>query len=108
MLGGQSGPASRTGAIMRRAILLLPGASLLALVVFSLAGAQALQATPRLDARLALRAYESLTDLHLQDVLSALKTLATTQDAMSADWQRLKPPLSQLAQGLSTSAAVWF
>lgn len=93
---------------MRRAILVPLVASLLALVSGPLLRAQTPQATPRLDARLALRACESLTDQHLEDVLSALKALAATQEAMSANWQRLRPPLSQLAEALSTSAAVWF
>lgn len=96
---------------MRRAILVLPIASLLALMPFPLLQAQARQtsqATPQLDARLALRAFESLTDQHLEDVLSALKALAATQAATSADWQRLKPPLSRLARALPASGAVWF
>lgn len=93
---------------MRRVILVQLVTCLLALAPFPLLRAQTPQATPRLDAQLALRAFESLTDQHLEDVLSALKALATTQEAMSANWPQLEPPLTQLARRLSASAAVWF
>lgn len=108
MLDPDCEPVQATVLTMRRTILLLLGASLLALLSLPSSRAQELQPSPSLDARLTLRACESLTDQHLEDVLTALKALAATQEAVAGDWQRLRPPLSQLARGLSTSAAVWF
>ena len=60
------------------------------------------------DAKIALNGYAALVEAYLQGVLTALETLASTQEAGSADWERIQEPLAQLGKGITTAAAVWF
>jgi methyl-accepting chemotaxis protein len=60
------------------------------------------------DSRVALAMYRALVEEHLTGVLDALRALAATSDAQSADWERIKPALSRLSEDLPTDAAVWF
>jgi methyl-accepting chemotaxis protein len=80
-------------------------------VLLGLSGAASAQpAAPPLttDARVALGAYRTAVEQHLDGVLRTLKTLAATSDAMSGDWPRIHPPLDVFAANLPTAAAVWF
>lgn len=60
------------------------------------------------DARVTLKAYQSLVEEHLSGILRAEKALAATSDAKSAQWENIKPALASLGMNLSTGAAVWF
>jgi methyl-accepting chemotaxis protein len=60
------------------------------------------------DARVALGAYRTAVDEHLQGVLRALKALAATSDARSGRWTDIRPGLAALAADLPTAAAVFF
>jgi len=74
----------------------------------SLSLAQQSNASFQLDGRLVLNSYEAMVEQHLTGVLNGLKALAATQDAMSGDWDRLKPPLEQFSRGVTTNVAIWF
>jgi hypothetical protein len=59
------------------------------------------------DARVALASLMSLSDGHLQRIADSQKTLAGTNEARSADWERIKGPLTEMAQR-NIPAVVWF
>lgn len=61
-----------------------------------------------LDPRVGLNAYAALVDQQFNSIRSGLRILATTENAASGDWRRIKSPLAQFAEGEPTSAAVWF
>ncbi|MEJ2761885.1 MAG: cache domain-containing protein [Gammaproteobacteria bacterium] len=62
----------------------------------------------RLDGQLVLNSYEAMVEQHLVGVLNGLKALAATEEAMSGNWNRLKPPLKQFSRSVTTNAAIWF
>jgi methyl-accepting chemotaxis protein len=60
------------------------------------------------DGRVTLKAYKGLVEEHLIGTKNALKALATTSDARSEDWARIKPALKVLGGTLASAAAVWY
>jgi methyl-accepting chemotaxis protein len=70
----------------------------------------ALAAEPqlKLDPAIALNSYMALVEQSLEDTSSELRILAASENARSADWERIKGPLAILAKGMPMSAAVWF
>ena len=70
--------------------------------------AQQSNASFRLDGRLVLNSYEAMVEQHLLGVLNGLKALAATREAMTGDWERLKPPLQQFSRSITTNVAIWF
>lgn len=61
----------------------------------------------QVDGRVALASLMSLSDNHLQKIADSYKLLANTNEVKSADWNRIKAPLSQAAQRNVPSVA-WF
>ena len=59
------------------------------------------------DADLALHAFQSLADGHLQKLADLLHLVAATEDARSAEWERIRGPLAQVA-AMSVPAVFWF
>lgn len=92
---------------MNRRSFLLSG-TLLAVAAAVDAEAAPATTTFKVDGLVALRAYQTLVEEHLGDVLGAIKALAATTDAKSANWTAIKPALSVFAGNLTTAAAVWF
>ena len=82
--------------------------------LLALAGAGTARAQPQAaapfttDARVALGAYRTAVDEHLQGVLRALRALAATSDARSGRWDDIRPGLAALSAGLPTAAATFF
>lgn len=60
------------------------------------------------DARVALNAYTALVEQHLSSTLTALASVAVTNDAQLGQWSSIQPALAQLASRSETDAAVWF
>lgn len=92
-------------------------AAALAALFFTSASTSSLYAAPKpakgagdqihVDAGVALTSLMSLADGHLQSIADLLKTLAATDDCRSAEWNRIKGPLAELAER-SIPAAAWF
>lgn len=61
-----------------------------------------------LDPRVGLNAYAALVEQEFASARNGLQTLASTEDAGSGDWDRIKGPLTQFAEGMPISSAVWF
>ena len=80
----------------------------LLLLAASQAGAAEAQDGFQLDPRAGLNAYEAVVEQALNCARNGLQTLATTENVMSGDWDRMKGPLAQLAKDVPISAAVWF
>jgi hypothetical protein len=59
------------------------------------------------DGRIALHALVSLSDLHLQKMADALRLLAVTEAGRSAQWERIRAPLAEVA-GMNVPAVTWF
>jgi methyl-accepting chemotaxis protein len=59
------------------------------------------------DGQVALHSLMTLGDLHLQKMADELHILATTDGARSADWERIRAPLAEIA-GMNVSALNWF
>jgi methyl-accepting chemotaxis protein len=93
---------------MTKKIALLACLALFLATLPALPRAAEVQQGLSVDAKVALNGYTALVEAHLQGVLTALETLASTQEARSADWKRIQEPLAQLARGVTTHAAVWF
>jgi hypothetical protein len=74
----------------------------------SSAVAQRNSASPlTVDAQVALHSLMSLGDMHLRNTANVLTLLATTDAARSADWERIRGPLSEAAE-LTAPGARWF
>jgi hypothetical protein len=61
----------------------------------------------RIDGSIALASLMSLGDTHLQKVADSLKTLADTDEARAADWEKIKGLLDQTARR-NVPAVAWF
>jgi len=61
-----------------------------------------------LEARVALEAYRASVEARLEGVLVATRTLASTEEARSGDFARVRGPLGVLADSEKERAAVWF
>lgn len=59
------------------------------------------------DGHVVLHALVSLSDAHLQKLADILTILATTDDARSASWERIRAPLARAA-GVNVPAILWF
>jgi methyl-accepting chemotaxis protein len=59
------------------------------------------------DGQVALHSVMSLADAHLQKMADMLTILATTENARSANWERIRVPLAQAAD-LNVPAVLWF
>jgi methyl-accepting chemotaxis protein len=66
------------------------------------------QESVQLDPRIGLTAVAALVEQEFECVRDSLGTLATTENALSGDWERIKSPLTQLAKGMPISAAACF
>jgi cache domain-containing protein len=61
-----------------------------------------------LNPRTGLDAYAALVEAEFESARTGLRIVAATENAGSADWDRIKLPLTLFAKSLPTSAAVWF
>lgn len=61
-----------------------------------------------LDPAVSLNGYTALVGQGFEQIRNKLRILATTENAASDDWNRIKKPLAVLEKGTPTSAAVWF
>ena len=59
------------------------------------------------DAKVALGAFVSLADAHLQKMADTLRVLAASDQARSADWKLIERPLAELGK-MNTPALNWF
>lgn len=59
------------------------------------------------EASVALHSFQSLVDGHLQKLADLLHMVAATEDARSADWERVRAPLAQVG-AMTVPAALWF
>jgi hypothetical protein len=59
------------------------------------------------DGHVALHSFVALSDAHLQKLADAMRMLATTDAARSADWQRIGAPLAEVAR-MNVPAVNWF
>jgi len=64
--------------------------------------------TIELNPHIGLNAVAALVDQDFACVRDGLRTLASTENATSGEWDRVKVPLAQLAKGMPVSAAAWF
>lgn len=60
------------------------------------------------EARVAVAEFRSTVEAELVGDLAALRTLASTREARTGEWDRIKGPLSVLAASIEHDAAVWF
>jgi hypothetical protein len=60
------------------------------------------------DAFLLLRAYQSFVEEHLSGLLRAMRAIARTSDAQSAEWEKIRPALYELGEHSPTYASTWF
>lgn len=60
-----------------------------------------------LDMDVGLNAYQALVEEHLVGIMNGLKTLADTEEAASASWERIRIPLEEFSKNVPTQAAVW-
>ena len=77
------------------------------LLTTSLARAQVRTPAFPVDGQLAVHSVMSLSDAHLRKMADILAILATTDDARSANWERIRAPLAQAAS-VNVPAALWF
>lgn len=77
------------------------------LAVASRMPAAAMDASFTVDAFVALNAYRAVVEDHLAGILTSLNITARTQEARSGVWERTKPLLGVLSQGIDTAAAIW-
>lgn len=61
-----------------------------------------------LDPAVSLNGYAALVGEGFEQIRNGLRILAASENAASADWNRIKGPLAILAKGTPTNAAVWF
>lgn len=61
-----------------------------------------------LDAKVGLNAYASLVEQEFAHTQGTLRVLASSDNAMSGNWDRIKGPLAVLAKNAPTGSAVWF
>jgi len=61
-----------------------------------------------LNPRTGLDGYEALVEAEFESGRTGLRIIAATENAGSADWNRIKVPLALFAKAMPTSAAVWF
>jgi methyl-accepting chemotaxis protein len=93
---------------MARNRLLIAFVSCLVLAPFVTAGAESVDRDFVLDARVALHAYRAAVEARLEGVLAVTRVLATTEEARSGEWPRMRGPLTVLAANAKEHAAVWF
>lgn len=61
-----------------------------------------------LDAKVGLNAYAALVDQEIESARNGLRILASTENARSGDWERIKGPLTLFAGATPANATVWF
>jgi len=66
------------------------------------------QAGLALDPRVGLNAYAALVEQEFEHARTGLRALAASENAVSADWERIKRPLAIFAKDTPIAAAVWF
>jgi hypothetical protein len=93
--------------VLRRLFPLVCAVLLLSIIP-SLSSAKVRESGFTTDARVTLNTYTALVEEHLSWILKGLKALASTEGAVSGDWERIRGPLSELGKGIDTNAAVWF
>ena len=64
--------------------------------------------TSAVDAQVVLNAYQGLVEEHVSGVLRAIRVIAISNEATSAEWMKVKPMLDRFGADLETEAAVWF
>lgn len=70
--------------------------------------AEEAQSSFQLDATVALSGCEALVESQLEWALVGLRALASTDEATSRDWSRMKALLAKLGEGIPEEAAIWF
>ena len=84
-------------------------ASMLLLCIAPAASAKSGEATSfSTEGRVTLNTYSALVEQHISSALTALAAVASTDEAASGQWERIKAPLSEVSRRAPTSAAVWF
>jgi hypothetical protein len=61
-----------------------------------------------LDARVTVDAFRATIDARLEGTAAATRLLASTEEARSGDWARIRGPLGTLVTSLPEEAAVWY
>jgi len=84
--------------------------SIVMLTVFFVGEAAAADPAPRpaLDPAVSLNGYAAFVGEEFGYIRDELRIVAASENAASGDWDRIKEPLTILAKGTPTSAAVWF
>ncbi len=82
-------------------------AASLVLTTFS-SPASAADATFSTDARMTLDTYAALVEQHLSSALTGLAAVASTEEAASGQWDRIRGPLTAVSRRIPAAAAVWF
>lgn len=60
------------------------------------------------DAHVAVSAYRGMVEEHAEGIVRALRIIASTDEARSGDWEKIKPLLNTLSSSLETDATAWF
>lgn len=60
------------------------------------------------DAHVAVSAYRGMVEEHAEGIVRALRIVASTDEARSGDWEKIKPLLNTLSSSLETDATAWF
>ena len=71
------------------------------------ANVQRVAPTFTVDGRIALHSFVALSDAHLKKLADLLNLLATTDDARSGEWERIRGPLAGLTP-ITVPAVLWF
>lgn len=87
---------------------LLSRLSFLVLTLILLPPNSKAQESTQLDLQIGLNAVAALVEQEFGCARDGLRTLATTENVISGDWERIKAPLAQLAKGIPLNAAAWF
>jgi hypothetical protein len=77
-------------------------------MILPVAGQPAAEPTFPMDARATLDAYRTAVEARLTGVLTGTRALATTEEARSGDWARMRGSLAIMSDSVPENAAVWF
>lgn len=94
--------------MLRRAFATLALATLFGAWTPAYAKAEPVQTAFMVDGAVALEAYKAVVEEHLTGVLRCIRGLASTSDAQSGDWGRIRPALERFSADLPTDATVFY
>lgn len=63
---------------------------------------------PDPDPKMALGAYQGMVEEHLAGILHTAHVIASSPEAASGNWTRVRPMLERFGSDLSTDATVWY